>query len=145
MHNKSLSNRVSFALVALLYLSFYLVSPFFHFHHQDSIWEKEEVKYHSHLLHDVVQKTNATECHHILDQDDEHNHPVVINAVITNLPNRFIDSPNDSFFSAIIIVQDFTSCLVEAKYTNEFDFGKVFKNKCVHAGSNVSPPLILAS
>jgi hypothetical protein len=103
MNNKSLSNKLSFALVALLYLSFYLVSPFFHYHHEGSIRDKEEVDYHSHLLQDVVQKTNTTECHHTLEQNDEHNHPVVFNALVANLSPRFVNTLNNTLIVFNII------------------------------------------
>lgn len=145
MHNKSLYNRLSFVLVALFYLSFYLVSPFFHFHHEDSIRDEEKIDYHSHLLNEVKQNKNSTECHHTIDQDDEHNHPIVINAVITNLPPRSVVTPNSSFISFDLFELIFQEEISETKYTEDFHFGIVLKEKCVLFASNVSPPFVLAS
>lgn len=146
MHNKSFFNRVSFVFVALLYLSFYLFSPLFHYHDENSILEEgKEVDYHTHLLQEVTKKTNTTECHHQLDQNDEHNHPLVINAVITNLPSRSVDTTN-----SLLLFFDIVSVVIEngnvgPKYIGDFHFGKVLKEKCVHFASNVSPPFVLAS
>ena len=145
MHNKTLYNRLSFALVALLYLSFYLVSPFFHYHHEDSIRDEEEVDYHSHLLQDAVQKTNTTECHHTLDQNDEHNHPVVINALVTNLSPRFVDTLSNTLIFCNIISFEFKTESCKIKFTENFHFGKILKDKCIHFASNVSPPFAVAA
>jgi len=145
MQNKSLYNRISLTLVALLYLSFYLVSPFFHYHHEDSILEKEEVEYHSHLLQDVVQKTDTTECQHTLDQNDEHNHPVVINTLVTNLSPRFVDTLNNPLIFCTIISFEFKTESCKTKFTEDFHSWKILKEKSVHSSGNASPPFAVAA
>ncbi|MFA5804399.1 MAG: hypothetical protein WC879_07125 [Melioribacteraceae bacterium] len=105
--------------------------------------EKED--YHSHLLNEIAQKKNATACHHTLDKSDEHNHPIVINAVVTNLSPRFIDTPHNIPISTIIISIEFQNESVETKYAEDFHFGKILKEKCVHSASNVSPPFVIAA
>ncbi len=137
-------NRFVYSVISVFYLSFYLVSPFFHYH-EELIRGYEKEDYHSHLLNEIAQKKNATECHHTLDQNDEHNHPIVINAVVTNLPPRFVDTPHSTLISTIIIRLEFQNESSETKYAGDFHFGKILKEKCVHSASNVSPPFVIAA
>lgn len=144
MNNKALKNKLAFSLTALLYLSFYLLSPFFHFHDEMFPGEEQE-DYHSHLLKDTVQDKNATECHHTLAQNDEHNHPIVINAVITNLPPRQINTPDSELISIIFYNLEFQTESSKTNFTEDFHFWKILTDKCVHTASNVSPPFFLAA
>jgi hypothetical protein len=132
-------------IISLLYLSFHLVSPFFHYHHEDSILDEGEVDYHSHLLQNVVQKTNTTECYHTVDQNDEHNHPVVLNALVTNLTPRFVDTLSSTLIICNIISFKLKTEFCKAKFTEDFHFGKILKDKCVHLSSNVSPPFAVTA
>lgn len=144
MHNKSLYNRSIFALVAILYLSFYLLSPFFHYH-EELLRGEEKKKYHSHLLQETEQKTNPTECHHIVETNDEHNHPLVINAVITNLPSRQINTPDSELISIIFYNLEFQTESSKTNFTEDFHLGKILEEKSVHSAGNVSPPFFLAA
>ncbi len=143
MKPTSLYNKIFFAFIALLYLNFYLVSPYFHYH-ENSIRGHAKENYHSHLLNKIAQKKNATECHHPLNQSNEHNHPIVINAVVTNLSPRIVDTLHSTLISTIIIILEFQNESDETKYTEDFHFGKILKEKCVHSASNVSPPFVIA-
>lgn len=145
MYNKSFFNRLSIVLVALLYLSFYLFSPLFHYHHYDFELEAGKVDYHSHLIQDVIKQTNTTECHHQLDKNDEHNHPLVFNVLFTNLPPRFVNIVSDTFLFSNIISIEFKTEARKINSAYDFHFGKTLKDKCVHFATNVSPPIILAA
>lgn len=145
MHNRSFLNRLSFVLVALLYLSFYLFSPLFHYHDKNSVLEERKVDYHSHLLQEVTKQTNTAECHHQLDQNDEHNHPIVINVLVTNLPPRFVDIVNNTLLFSNIIAIDFETEARKINFASALYVGKTLKDKCVHFASNASPPIILAA
>jgi len=144
MLNKSLYNRLSFALVALLYLSFYLLSPFFHYHDELLPYDKQE-EYHSHLLKEAEQNKSATECHHTLAKENDHNHPLIINAVITNLPTRLIVIQDIKFLSfdlAELVIPDVSN---KINFKVDLQFWKILKDKCVHSASNVSPPFAVAA
>ncbi|MDP3446163.1 MAG: hypothetical protein Q8T08_25160 [Ignavibacteria bacterium] len=145
MHNKSFLNKLSFVLVAILYLSFYLFSPLFHHHDENSVLEEGKGDYHSHLIQDVTEQTNRTECHHQLDQNDEHNHPTVFNVLVTNLPPRSVGIVNNILLVSNIIPIEFKTETRKINYASDFHVGKTLKDKCVHFASNVSPPIILAA
>lgn len=145
MNNRSFFNRLSFVLVALLYLSFYLFSPLFHYHDENSVLEEGKVDYHTHLLQEVTKKTNTTECHHQLDQNDEHNHPIVINVLVTNLPPRFVDIVNNSLLFSNIFDVEFETKANKTNFASDLYVGKTLKDKCVHSATNASPPFILAA
>lgn len=141
---KTLHKKSSVALATLLYLSFYLISPFFHFH-EESINRDANGEYHSHLLNELTQKENLTDCHHISDHNTEHNHPVVINTVAANLSTRLITTLNNDLLLNNIIDLEFQSKSIGSNYTDEFHLGKTIKEKCVHSAGNVSPPPYLTA
>lgn len=145
MHNKSFFNRFSSVFVALFYLSFYLFSPLFHHHHEDLGLEEGEVDYHSHLILEISKQTNTTKCHHQLANNDEHNHSVEFNILVSNLPPRFVSIGHYSILFDNICDLEFESETQKINYVSDLQFGKTLKDKCVHSAANVSPPFILAS
>lgn len=145
MNNKSLFNRLSFVLVALLYLGFYLFSPLFHYHHENLGLEEEKIDYHSHLLQEITKNVNTTGTNHTLDQNDEHNHSVVINTLITNLPTRLVYTPNTTLiFNKIFVLESHTNS-VEFNYSEDIHLGKTLNDKCIHFATNVSPPALFTA
>lgn len=143
MTNKNI-NKAAFYLVALLYLSFYLLSPFFHFHDEFDLHGEEE-KYHSHLLEESLQENAQSECHHTLDKNDEHTHHLVLNAVISTVSPRFTDIPSYTSLHYEINYLELTNATDHKNYSNDFHLGKLLKEKCVHSASNVSPPFVSAT
>ena len=145
MNNKSFVNRLSFVLVALLYLSFYLFSPLFHYHHENLGLEEEKIDYHSHLLQEITQNAKTTETNHTLDQNDGHNHSVVINTLITNLPTRLAYTPNVTLLFNKILDLELHTNSVEYNYSEDIHLGKTLKDKCIHSATNVSPPALFTA
>jgi len=137
-------NNIFIYAFSFLYLTFYLLSPFFHHHYKISADGRQE-EYHSHLLKESAQKINAAECHHTLHRNDEHNHPLVINAVISNLPPRQINSPDSELVSIIFYSIKFQSESSVVNITEDLQVWKILKNKCVHSANNVSPPFVLVA
>ncbi len=144
MRDKNINNKAAFYLVTLLYLSFYLLSPFFHFHDEFDHHGEEE-KYHSHLLEETMQGNARSECNHTLDQNDEHTHNLVLNAVVSTVSPRFTDKPSCTSTYNEIDYLEFTNAKEQRFYSNDFHLEKLFKDKYVHSASNVSPPFVSAT
>ncbi|MBM4172096.1 MAG: hypothetical protein FJ214_09535 [Ignavibacteria bacterium] len=138
MTNKNI-NSAAFYLVALLYLSYYLISPFFHFHDEFDLHGEEE-KYHSHLLEETLQGNAQSECHNTIDQNDEHTHNSVLNYIVSTFSSRFTDIPSNTLSYNEINYLELTNTPEEKFYSNDFHLEKTFKDRCIHTASNVSPP-----
>lgn len=141
MKDKNINNKAAFCAAALLYLSFYLLSPFFHFHDEVDLHGKGE-KYHSHLIEETTRGNAQSECRHTLDQNDEHTHHLVLNAVVSTVSPRFTDIPSYTLSYDEIDYLELTNAPEHKNYSKDFHLGKLFKDKYVHSASNVSPPIV---
>lgn len=144
MNNKTPYSKYLFSFVALTYLSFYLLSPFFHYH-EEYLKSLGKDKYHSHLFNKVSGSPQESGCHHNIEEDDVHNHPLIISAIVTNLSPRIDSNLNEGIQHYDLIEFGFESNIYATNYCDDFHFSKILKEKCVHSASNVSPPFIFTA
>jgi len=130
-------NRILISVAVVSYLLFYFFSPFFHFH-DEWIQSFENIQFHSHLLVEETKKSDESHCHHKVDQHDEHNHPIVINEVVTKLSPRLVDTFNHVNSIQDIIEFEPNIESNETAFHKECLFDKLLKARCVHTSSNIS-------
>jgi len=139
MSNMNNIYKAVFYLVAIFYLCFYLLSPFFHFHPDDFSKDYQE-KYHSHLFSENYSNKSDRGTYHILENETGHNHSLIINTVTTlyaprnsiNISRKitYFELPEPTFKNPVIYTNGFF----------KFLYSKHKWKKCVHSASNVSPP-----
>jgi hypothetical protein len=139
-----LKNRILISIAALSYLVFYLFSPFFHFH-DEWIRNLDKDQFHFHLFAVETNNSDESNCQHIVDQHDEHNHPIVITAVVTNIAPRFENTNSNFYLFQDIKEFDLQIESNKINFVEDFHFDKLLKNKCVHTASNVSPPALVTA
>lgn len=128
-------------VISLIYMNFFVLSPFFHHHHP----EKELVNTQSEIIYSsVVNDCCEVDCdefteHHLEDCSDNSHNPEEChanNVFMTRSiqPNLKVDSDS----SLNIVIKDDHETLFENP-TNE-DFFLLQWEKLVHSASNISPP-----
>lgn len=134
-----------FGIVKISYLLFYLVSPFFHHHHDELIQGEVSLSYHSHLFDGTENGKEGTEYHHTFENDDLHNHPFLVRGVVTNITQNFTDTFLKIIPIFIPIKPEQENKLSWNNYPPNSDFEKIYRDKYVHSAGNVSPPHLAAS
>lgn len=137
--------RLLYGLVKIAYLVFYLVSPFFHHHHDELIQVEVRMSYHSHLFNGTEEGKEDTEYHHTFENDDPHNHSFLVRGVVTNLTQSFADTFLKNLPVCISIEPKLGNNSSWNNYTVDFGRGHVHRDKCVFVASNVSPPFVLTA
>ncbi len=145
MNNKSFYSKFSFFFIALLYLSFYLFSPLFHFHHENIELVEGSKIYHSHLIQEETKNTSTSDSHFSLEHHDQHTHNLELNAVVSSLSTRLTDIQNKTSLYNEIDYLVFINTSVRKLNSSDSHNNKFHQDRYVHSASNVSPPFVSAT
>lgn len=132
--------------ISLLYLNFFLLSPFFHHHHiEEGIAKEEKTTFHSHLLNRSLEDHHSENMnHHSLD-DTNHDHVIRVNFTIGISFSRTLQLNHIyDFFSIHFYFSDSSGEKI-TRFVNTDPLIQLQWEKCVHSASNVSPPFVIAA
>ena len=128
-------------VIAAAYICLYLFSPFFH-HHSEANHQGEDAGLHSHVLGEIANPIGDADCHHTLDQVDDHDLSAEVEVVVIGLSPRSTDSLCDAvlLFTTVDIRPPGGS--EEQAYVQEDRPGEHRGREYILSASNVSPPLV---
>ena len=128
-------------VISILYVKFFLISPFFHHHHEEEFANVERTIFHSHLFSQYSDNQNSNDPSQHTVEEENHYHLVPLNLTgfISPLRTQQLIQLYD-FYSIQIYPQDISEKEIIKPVSNNLVIQLQWE-KYVHSATNVSPPL----
>ena len=128
-------------VISILYVKFFLISPFFHHHHEEELANVERVIFHSHLFSQYSddQNSNDPSQHTIEEENHYHLVPLNLTGFISPLRTQQLIQYYE-FYSIQIYPQDISEKEIIKPVSSNLIIQLQWE-KYVHSATNVSPPL----
>jgi hypothetical protein len=128
-------------VISILYVKFFLISPFFHHHYEEEVANFESVIFHSHMFNQYSDNQNSNNPSQYTIEEENHYHLVPLNLTgfISPLRTQQLIQFYD-FYSIQIYPQDISEKEIIKPVSSNLIIQLQWE-KYVHSATNVSPPL----
>lgn len=128
-------------VISILYVKFFLISPFFHHHHEEELANVERAVFHSHLFSQNPDNQNSNDPSQHTVEEENHYHLVPLNLTVFIGPLRTQQLIQIyDFYSIQIYPQDISEKEIIRPVISDLVF-QLQRDKYVQSATNVSPPL----
>ncbi|MBI5476683.1 MAG: hypothetical protein HY964_08105 [Ignavibacteriales bacterium] len=131
-------NKPSDYIIALVYLSYFLFYPFFHDHYELADGGTK-LGFHSHIFNNSLPSKNNDECHHSLNSENDHDHPILSQTKYHLQCSRLVSAFKIINVSIILNIEPKQE-IVRPHQVDLFPLGESIKEKTIHSSGNTSPP-----
>lgn len=133
------TNKILFYFLSLMYLSFYLLSPFFHLHEEiDHIHNTSN--YHSHFFEEKISNNYITPSNQLFDHSENQDNSNYVSFTFVINTQKTISNLYQYRISYFLLSFNISQHEFKTNFPAIFLNQNILWGKYVHSASNISPP-----